>query len=403
MQVSVVAAPIVSATAGAATLCAAAVQPWFHFPALWLDWWLGDALGALVVAPAILTIAAGPPLRRKDRLSLVVFVAASLIVTDLAFGRVLDLGAHTLEYVVFPLVIAAALAGGPAVTAAVVLASSVVTIWNIVWNAGASPQAALHHDLILLQAFTGVLAGTAMLLSAAIAERKASEARESDSAARLRHREEMLRLAQRAGGVATFEWDFQNQTARCTAEFFAIFGLPSRDGEMRGTEWAQFVHPEDRERMALHLSQALDGSAPAAADYRIVRADGEERWLSYTGQVQQTPDGARMLGTVVDVTARKRAELALQEAKDAAESANRLKDQFLATLSHELRTPLNAILGYARMLQTNAVAPDRRQRAVDIIERNAAAQNQLIEDLLDISRITRGQVRLTPTPTPVAS
>ena len=218
----------------------------------------------------------------------------------------------------------------------------------------------VHHNLILLQTFTGVLAGTAMLLSAAIAERKASELRERDSADTLRHREEMLRLAQRAGGVATFEWDFQNQLANCSAEFFEMFGLPSRDGEMQGAEWAQFVHPDDRERMAAHLGRALERTEPAAADYRIIRADGVERWLTYAGQIRETPAGARMLGTVVDITARKRAETVLQEAKEAAESANQVKDQFLATLSHELRTPLNAILGYARMLQTNAIAPEKR-------------------------------------------
>jgi len=108
-----------------------------------------------------------------------------------------------------------------------------------------------------------------------------------------------------------------------------------------------------------------------------------------------------MLGTVADITDRKRMESALREAKEAAESANQLKDQFLATLSHELRTPLNAILGYARMLKTDSIAPEKRPRAIDIIERNAAAQNQLIEDLLDISRITRGQVRLEPTRTSI--
>ena len=240
-----------------------------------------------------------------------------------------------------------------------------------------------------------------MLLSAAIAERKASELREIDSADTLRHREEMLRLAQRAGGVATFEWDFQNQLANCSAEFFEMFGLPPRDGEMQGAEWAKFVHPDDRERMGAHLARALARTEPAATDYRIIRADGVERWLTYAAQIRDTPAGARMLGTVADITDRKRMESALREAKEAAESANQLKDQFLATLSHELRTPLNAILGYARMLKTDSIAPEKRPRAIDIIERNATAQNQLIEDLLDISRITRGQVRLEPMPTSI--
>ena len=399
--IAAVASPSVSATVGTATLCAAGVQSWQRFAPLWFDWWLGDALGALVVAPAILTLAAGPGWRPQDRLKLAAFVASSLVVTHLAFSRRLGLSAHPLEYVVFPVVIAAALIAGPAGSALVVLGSSGVTIWNTVNGAGPFGGLAVHHNLILLQTFTGVLAGTAMLLSAAIAERKAAELRERDSADTLRHREEMLRLAQRAGGVATFEWDFENQLATCSPEFFEMFALPPRDGEMQGAEWAQFVHPDDRERMAAHLGRALARTEPAAADYRIIRADGVERWLTYTGQVRETPDGARMLGTVVDVTARKRAETVLREAKEAAESANRVKDQFLATLSHELRTPLNAILGYARMLQMNVIPPEKRQRAIDIIERNAAAQNQLIEDLLDISRITRGQVRLEPVPTSV--
>jgi signal transduction histidine kinase len=123
------------------------------------------------------------------------------------------------------------------------------------------------------------------------------------------------------------------------------------------------------------------------------------------GRAVYAEDGApkTLYGLGIDVTDRKRAEAALREAKDDAESANRLKDQFLATLSHELRTPLNAILGYARMLQTEAIAPEKRQQAFEIIARNAIVQNQLIEDLLDVSRITRGQVRLEPTPVPVAA
>jgi PAS domain S-box-containing protein len=460
---------------------------------------------------------------------LALFVGSTVVVTYLALGRLP--GAHPLEYVVFPLMIAAAIAGGPPLTSVVVLVSSAVTIWNTIRGAGPFAGSEAHHNLVFVQTFTGVLGTTALLLSAAIAERRNLELRQRQSADTLRQRERLLRLAQRAGGVATFEWDFQNQVAKCSAEFFAIFGLPGRDGEMTGADWAQFVHPSDRDRMSAHLARALQGVEPAAADYRIIRADGAVRWLSYAGQVERMPEGVRMLGTVldvtarvnaeaalresrdvlslamrggsmgawsrdlatnevwwsreleeivgfeegafarteaafldivhpddradvrravdqavesrsdcvvefrfqhaqgewrwmevrgravygddgtprtlyglgIDVTARKRAQAALLEAKNAAESANQVKDQFLATLSHELRTPLNAILGYARMLQTDSIAPEKRPRAIDIIARNAAAQNQLIEDLLDISRITRGQVRLELAPVAIAA
>ena len=84
----------------------------------------------------------------------------------------------------------------------------------------------------------------------------------------------------------------------------------------------------------------------------------------------------------------------LRQARDRAEEATRLKDEFLATVSHELRTPLNAILGWSRMLQAGSLTPEKAARAIDSIVRNATAQNQLIDDLLDVSRIITGQLRL---------
>jgi PAS domain S-box-containing protein len=529
--------PVVSATIGVTTLCAAGVQPWANVTTLWFDWWLGDALGALIVAPALL-ISTRHQWSRRDWLHLAAFVGTAVGATHLVFGQLLGASPHPFEYVVFPIVIAAALRGGPPVTALVVLAASAVTIFHTVRGAGPFATQEIHLALVLLQVFMGVLAGTALLLTTAIAERRASERRERAAATSLRQRDEMLSLAQRAGGVGTFNWDIGRQTAHCSAEFFRIFGLPARDGVITAEEWGRFVHPDDRERMAAHLTRVVDGLESANTDYRIVAADGSQRWLSYAGRFQESPGGRHIVGTVVDitdrkrleadlrhhaaelresrdvlalamrggsmgawardiatnevwwsreleeivglppggfdrteagffeyvheadrdtvrrvvdeavetgsdytvefrfrhssgewrwmegrgravyredgtprsiygiaidVTDRKRAELVLRDAKASAESANQLKDQFLATLSHELRTPLNAILGYARMLQTNTIAPEKRQQAIDVIERNARAQNQLIEDLLDMSRITAGKVRLDPEPIPVVT
>jgi hypothetical protein len=77
---------------------------------------------------------------------------------------------------------------------------------------------------------------------------------------------ELLQLAQQVGGVGWFEWDFAHQTARCSAGFFAIFGLPAVDGVITSAHWATFVHPDDRDRMAQHLGRVLDGVERAAAD-----------------------------------------------------------------------------------------------------------------------------------------
>jgi PAS domain S-box-containing protein len=100
------------------------------------------------------------------------------------------------------------------------------------------------------------------------------------------------------------------------------------------------------------------------------------------------------LDVTAQVEARHRAVDAERLARDKAEEAARLKDEFLATLSHEIRTPLNAILGWSRMLQADALTNAQRGKAVDTIVRNATSQNQLIEDLLDVSRIISGKMLL---------
>ena len=102
---------------------------------------------------------------------------------------------------------------------------------------------------------------------------------------------------------------------------------------------------------------------------------------------------ARRIAEENEESARALAET-LRSARDRAEEATRLKDEFLATVGHELRTPLAAILGWARMLQGGAMDPNRTARAIDAIVRNAVAQNQIVDDLLDVSRIVSGQLRL---------
>jgi signal transduction histidine kinase/ActR/RegA family two-component response regulator len=134
------------------------------------------------------------------------------------------------------------------------------------------------------------------------------------------------------------------------------------------------------------------------AELRFFPKTGEPRDVITNLNVVELQGTQYILTTVLDITERKDLEQQQAAAREAAESANRLKDQFLATLSHELRTPLNAILGYARMLNAGNIPLEKRGRAIEIIERNAVAQHQLVEDLLDISRITTGKVRLEAQP-----
>jgi PAS domain S-box-containing protein len=138
------------------------------------------------------------------------------------------------------------------------------------------------------------------------------------------------------------------------------------------------------------------------------RRDGTEFPAEISLSPLRTEQGLLVTTVIRDITERKRAEaqrtelIREQAARAEAEAANRAKDEFLATLSHELRTPLNAVYGWARMLNGGSLDATGSARAVEVIERNAFAQVQLIDDLLDVSRIVTGKMRIEVRPVDLA-
>src|SRR4029453_5227212 len=151
-----------------------------------------------------------------------------------------------------------------------------------------------------------------------------------------------------------------------------------------------------------------EGSIVGLANHAILLArDGRETPIAHSAAPIRLP-GSRLQGVVVvfrDVTGqyeleRQRASLLQieQAARQDAEAANRGKDEFVATLSHELRPPLNSIFGWTRMLQSGSLDGDTARRAVEVIERSARTQMQLIDDLLDTSRMVAGKLRLDVRP-----
>lgn len=178
--IGAMAAPVISATIGVTTLCAGQVQPWIRFWPLWIDWFVGDALGALVVAPVLLTALRTP--RRsttRQRLETAILIVCMVIVTNFVFGATLrtGIGAHSLEFVVFPLVIAAAVRLRQPATSLVVLSASAVSIWHTVQGSGPFAAESVHESLILLQVFTGVLASSGLVLAAATTEHRTADRR----------------------------------------------------------------------------------------------------------------------------------------------------------------------------------------------------------------------------------
>ena len=164
--------------------------------------------------------------------------------------------------------------------------------------------------------------------------------------------------------------------------------------------WTEGVHPDDFERCLGTYLRAVHGRRPYDLEYRLRRFDGEYRWMHDTGVPHYAEDGTFVayVGSAVDITDRRRAQEERERLLTEAEAASRAKDQFLATLSHELRTPLNAVVGWAHMLRSGKLDEASTARAIETIDRNARAQSQLISDILDISRIVAGKLRLNVRP-----
>ncbi|MEC4892472.1 MAG: PAS domain S-box protein [Oscillatoria sp. PMC 1051.18] len=226
----------------------------------------------------------------------------------------------------------------------------------------------------------------------------------------LRQSEDRLRMAVESAQLGTWDWNLTSNELVWDACCKAMFGLPP-EAEINIEKFFQALHPDDRDRTEEVMQNSLKRASGGQYDieYRTIGIqDGVERWIAARGQVYFHGNGKpiRFVGTVLNITEQKQAQ-ALREqlfqreqaAREEAELANRLKDEFLAVLSHELRTPLNPILGWVKLLQTRKFDETKTAVALATIERNARLQTQLIDDLLDVARILRGKLAINFAPT----
>ncbi len=223
-----------------------------------------------------------------------------------------------------------------------------------------------------------------------------SERRRTENA--LRESQERLGTAMDAALLYSWEMNLTTRQVDWSENLARVIGfsLPTDFESV-----LNFVHPEDREPTAREILAAAESGHVYESEFRLVNPEsGEIVWVRGQGVLTgSAADGQpRFAGITQNITERKRAERERERLLSEAQEANRLKDEFLATLSHELRTPLTAILGWSRLLQMNDFDRNATARALHTIERNAQAQTQLIDDLLDTSRIITGKLRLDVRP-----
>jgi len=220
--------------------------------------------------------------------------------------------------------------------------------------------------------------------------------------AALSEREEMLRLAIDAADVGEWYVDMLDHSIFWPPRVRAMFGI----FDERPVTLADFytgLHPDDRERTGVSFAQAADPlhRTQYESEYRTVgRDDGVIRWVAAKGRGIFDASGRciRMIGTAIDITKRKADEEALRESGERLRQADRRKDEFLAMLAHELRNPLAPISAAAELLQIVKLDEERVRRTSQIIGRQVGHMTSLVDDLLDVSRVTRGLVELENAP-----
>jgi PAS domain S-box-containing protein len=433
-----VVAPIVSATLGIAALITSGLAPARDFQTLWVTWWLGDALGAVLYAPALILLWTDRRPRSRAQHVEAFVVSASLVVLAGAVfrgGAIGGEGSYPLGFLCIPLALWPAFRLGQRETAVAAALLSIVAVWGTVGRLGPYGVEGPNHGLLLAQTFSGVVALTATSMAALVAERQrlyeqleqrvsmrtdqlklTNDELHVEIAARervqgaLRSSESRLLEAQALAHVGSWEWDIGSNEIRWSDEVYRIYGVEPGRFEVTYDSFIAMVHPDDRERLEDAVRGAVGSGGFFEVEHRIVRPNGVQRTVSGRGRTVCDADGRpiRMLGTELDITDRKRAEEQRRELADAqsarrqAEAASRMKDEFLAIVSHELRTPLNAILGWSHMLGAGQLDEVGIVKALQIIERNALMQARLIDDLLDVSRFATGQAVVQTAPVAIA-
>jgi PAS domain S-box-containing protein len=257
------------------------------------------------------------------------------------------------------------------------------------------------------------------IVGAVLTGRDVTEFRKTEES--LRNLSSRLHLALTSAHLGVWEWDIDNNKLSWDDRMFELYGTTRERFSTAVNAWETALHPDDRDAAVALIDSALRGEREFDTEFRVIHANGTVKYLKANGLVLRGPDGKprRMLGVNADITDEKLAKNKLQTAyaeieakvvertteleaaKIAAENASKAKDLFLATLSHELRSPLSAILSWTQLMERGMLSPEKTQVGIRTIKESVWAQNQLIGDLLDLSRISTGKLSIDRQPTEI--
>jgi PAS domain S-box-containing protein len=212
----------------------------------------------------------------------------------------------------------------------------------------------------------------------------------------LRASEERFRLATEAISGMIYDWSLETNAVQRSQGLLGLLGYWPEEAESQVNWWRDQVHPDDAPRVQREIWETIErGSASFSVEYRVRHRDGRYIHAWDKGFIVRDLQGrpVRVVGSTIDISDRIRAQEELERAHQEAQAANAAKDRFLATLSHELRTPLTPVLAVLARLESDPGLA-RHADELAMIRRNVELEARLIDDLLDLTRISRGKLEL---------
>lgn len=405
-------APLVSATIGSLSLCLGGAE-WSRFTALWLTWLMGDGFGALIVGPLLLSWSKSGKLNARDWPELASLFVLLLVIVLIVFAGWFPgpVKTYPLAYLCLPCLLWAALRFDQRMVTTSIVVMAALAVWGAGKGYGPFVQPRPNISLLLLISFVGTTSLMTLVVAAVMNERRRAQADKDKLMSELEmHQRRIDDIVAHVPGVVWEAWgkpDAENQRIDFVSSHVEkMLGYGPEEWLSTPNFWLQVVHPDDRERAAAEAAAIFASGKGGTSRFRWMHKDGHEVWVEAQSIVVSDETGpVGMRGVTLDITPAVRAEIERGEllnreshAREQAEEASRLKEEFLATVSHELRTPLNAVVGWSRLLRGGQLDPPAANHAVEIIERNALMQKQIVEDLLDVSRIVTGKLRINTQP-----
>jgi PAS domain S-box-containing protein len=208
---------------------------------------------------------------------------------------------------------------------------------------------------------------------------------------------ERYRIATEETKVAVWERNLETNKGHADPVLFEILGYPIPKVEDSFSIWKNYIHPEDLKIIQEQNKQLKEGKIKVLdCKFRATDSNGNIRWFVDKGVALKNAKGVtiRLIGTITDITEQQKIEEQLILAKEKAEEADNLKSTFLANMSHEIRTPMNGILGFSDLLKHEETSEEERNSFIDIIHQSGKQLLNIINDILDISKIEVGQIQI---------